>query len=142
MNKLELLAVTLFLPLACLKAEDKVWKARVTVEETDGTKTQTVCPFLAGNGAQLPILLSHSGQCTLVIDLRETSSKDGKSGGAYDQAVYTIYKTQQVATDSNVFAPMRIFKVTLPVALSKDIQLLKSWEGTITVRLSGSEDKE
>jgi len=97
---------------------------------------------VAGNGAQLPIVLSHSGPCTLEIDLRGTSSEDEKSGGAYDQVDYTIYKAQQVAADSNVFASMRIFKITLPVALSKDIQLLKSWKGMITVRLSGSEDKE
>jgi hypothetical protein len=141
MRKLTFFAVAMFFPLAILKAQEPVWKARATVEDAQGDKSQTVSPFLLSYGARLPIVLSRSGQCILEIIPKE-SYKDGKSSGTNDLVEYTIYQPTQLVPNENSFVPMEIFSVTLPVTLGKDIQLLKTVDGTVTVRLSGSEDKE
>lgn len=141
MNKLPLFAA-LLLPLAMLKADDKVWKARVTVEAPDGDKTQSICTFLPPADAKLPILLSTSGMCSLVINPLETRDKNGQATNSIDRIKFSIIRQTQLAADSNTFAPIEIYSAVLPVAFGKDIQILRTWEGSVTVRLSGSEDKE
>lgn len=141
MSKLKILAAALILPLAIVKAEDKVWKARVTVEAPDGTKTQSVSPFLPDDPVKLPIDFGSNGQCVFEIQPFSGTSTEGKPGG-YEFVSYSIYKPIFPVSNSAMVVPTEIFSAMLPVAFGKDIQLLKCSAGTITVRLSGSDEKE
>ena len=67
MSKFNLIAAILFLPLTILKADETVWKARVTVEGVDGKKTQSVSAFMPDDQVKLPIIIGRYGECTIAI---------------------------------------------------------------------------
>jgi hypothetical protein len=125
-------------------AEDKVWKARVTVETVDGMKSQAVCSFLPEHGALLPFKFGKYGATTLRIIPRgqdQTFENQGKLP-VFTHVYYTLTRAALLTMRDNTLYPDEIFSAALPVVFGKDQQLLKCSEGTVTVRLSGSEEKE
>jgi hypothetical protein len=118
-----------------------LWKARVTVETPDGKKTQSVCTFLPDDQVKMPVEFGGFGKCTIEIRPYITGQKKDEPE-AYDRVTYSIFRPLMLASEGNTFTEKEIFSVLLPVVFGKDQQVLKCAEGTVTVRLSGSEDKE
>lgn len=141
MKSFNLITTVILLSVAMIQADDKVWKARVTVEATDGTKTQSLAAFMPDDHAKLPIILGAYGQCTIEIQAHSGQAKKDQPSG-YEMLSYSITQPLMKASDGGTHIPNEIFSVLLPVVFGKDQQLLKCSEGTVTVRLSGSEEKE
>lgn len=141
MSKFKLVVAALLLPMSLLEAEETVWKARVTVETADGKKTQSISAFMPDDPVKLPIILGAYGQCTIEINPYQVQAQKDQPA-QYTFISYSISQPLMAASGNNTFIPNQIYSALLPVVFGKDQQLLKCQEGTLTVRLSGNEEKE
>lgn len=146
-----LLAVSLLLLLAAgpstLPAADnyqppppakapEVWNARITSEDSKGNKIQIVLPFMPLDDASAPV---NFGNLDGRMDLNLLRSGENDSDRLLRISFFWPASGAPTEASPNV---RPIYRATLPVEFGKDLQLLKTPDGTLTLRLTNTADKE
>lgn len=136
--------IAIFLLGCCTlaQAEDTVWKARVTVEDVKGNRVQTVAAFLPSSHALLPLWLGSYGPCTITIRAEEDRPYDPAKPPPELKIVNFLVSQIRGGQKADERGMQTILDVRVPLVLGKDIPVLKTAEGTLTVRLSATEEKE